>query len=133
MLEVSNINGPMDKYQTFLEGLLARTSITIAKRPVSRLSVIFAIIQRKTVGDVVNPITSNNPRPCFLFNSLTLKIAKIKVMKDKIGITNIPGMPRKCINGMERTEYRTLGATSPQVSVFSGDRRLASKELFLMP
>ena len=63
-------------------------------RPVSKLSVIFAIIHRKTVGDVVNPKISNNPIFCFLCNSLILKIAKIKVMKERTGITIIPAIPK---------------------------------------
>ena len=82
-------------------------------RPVSKLSVIFAIIHRKTVGDVVNPKISNNPIFCFLCNSLILKIAKIKVMKERTGITIIPAIPKKYTNGIERIEYKTLGATSP--------------------
>jgi hypothetical protein len=93
VLEVSSISIPIDRYHAFFDKLLDKIRATTPNRAASRLSVMFAIIQRNTVGDVVNTITRRNPAACCFFDSQILNTTKIKVTKDKIGIANIPGMP----------------------------------------
>jgi hypothetical protein len=130
VLELSKIRMTIEKYQALLCSAFANNMTTIPKRPARRLSVIFAIIQRKIVGEVVNPKTGSKPTPCWLLTSLNLKMAKIKTGNDKIGITIIPAIPKKYTNGIEMKGYRTLGADKPHVALFSGESRLTSKNYY---
>jgi hypothetical protein len=64
--EVSITRVQMDKIQVRCETLLVRISATTPNKPVTKLSVIFAIIQRKTVGEVQRIKTRRNPIHGFL-------------------------------------------------------------------
>jgi len=48
----------------------------------------------------------------------------IKTSSDKAGITSIPFIPKTKTKGMDKSEYRILGATSPQTS--SGTGKISS-------
>jgi hypothetical protein len=64
--EVSTTKLQMDKIQVLREISRVRIRTTTPNKPVTKLSVMFAIIQRKTVGEVQRIKTSRNPTHGFL-------------------------------------------------------------------
>jgi hypothetical protein len=59
--DVITIKKKINRNQVFLDMLPVKTSATIANKPVNKLSVMFAIIQRRIVGEVQRTKAKRNP------------------------------------------------------------------------
>lgn len=104
VIDVRTIREKIEINHVLFEILLFKVSATIPNKPANKLSVIFAIIQRKTVGEVQRTITNKKPIDGFLYISLSLKTQETNKINENTGTTNMPGNPIKNTNGIESNE-----------------------------
>jgi hypothetical protein len=81
---------------------LTRMITTIAKKAANGLSVRFASIQRKIVGETETPKTTTRAIYTWFVRCPTYRIAKSRTRNERAGITNIPGIPNANTKGIER-------------------------------